>query len=184
MPRVLLYGPSQVGKSTVGKEVARVLDIPFYDLDYDLMDIYGSIEEFQKQYPHLLERYYKKADMMIEFANNHQDCVLAVSPLYDLGVIDYLRSSISDSVHIHLTCTKEALFSRSGIYDEKGVKLPYSDEYMKKYRNHYLRECNEEINCMNYYLSGMYKITTTNDDVNGVVRKVLRKVENTFKSES
>ena len=44
---ILLFGISNVGKSTVGKIVADTLKIPFYDLDDEIKKLYNiTLEEF------------------------------------------------------------------------------------------------------------------------------------------
>ncbi|MBR1506696.1 MAG: shikimate dehydrogenase, partial [Eubacterium sp.] len=45
--RILLFGVSNVGKSTTGKLLADQLGIAFYDLDDEVRDCLGiSLEEF------------------------------------------------------------------------------------------------------------------------------------------
>ena len=48
--KILLFGVSQVGKSTVAKVLAKKLNCIFIDPDYYIIDKFGSVEEFQKIY--------------------------------------------------------------------------------------------------------------------------------------
>lgn len=56
---ILLFGVSQVGKSSVGKALAKRLNYKFKDLDQIIFDTYGSVENFQSLYPNRDNRYFK-----------------------------------------------------------------------------------------------------------------------------
>lgn len=43
---IVLVGPMGVGKSTVGKKLAKIIKIPFVDTDSLIVEQYGPIEDF------------------------------------------------------------------------------------------------------------------------------------------
>jgi shikimate kinase len=44
-PAIVLIGPMGAGKTSIGKRVARALDVPFYDSDAAVVRSHGPIEE-------------------------------------------------------------------------------------------------------------------------------------------
>jgi shikimate kinase len=49
--RILLTGVGCVGKTTVGRMLSELLDVPFFDLDEELEDFFGtSVEQLQSRF--------------------------------------------------------------------------------------------------------------------------------------
>ena len=46
--KLLIWGVSNVGKTTIGKELAKRLNCKFYDIDDEIVNVYGSIDNFQE----------------------------------------------------------------------------------------------------------------------------------------
>jgi len=40
--RIFLTGVGCVGKTTVGRELSELLDVPFFDLDEEIEDFFGT----------------------------------------------------------------------------------------------------------------------------------------------
>ena len=45
--KLLIWGVSNVGKTTIGRELSKRLNCKFYDIDDEIIKIYGSIEYIQ-----------------------------------------------------------------------------------------------------------------------------------------
>lgn len=43
MLKLLIWGVSNVGKTTIGRELSKRLNCKFYDIDDEIIKIYGSI---------------------------------------------------------------------------------------------------------------------------------------------
>ena len=134
--KILLFGVSQVGKSTVAKVIAKKFNFRCVDLDYYIIDKYGSVEEFQKIYSNSNERYKVKANMLITLCREMDNIVIPVPPIY--SIIEHRRiiDELPDAFKFNLVASPNKIFERVGYYDEKGVLLPDSDDYKKthKYR--------------------------------------------------
>jgi shikimate kinase len=49
--RIFLTGVGCVGKTTVGRELATLLNVAFFDLDYEIEQLFGtSIERLQEEF--------------------------------------------------------------------------------------------------------------------------------------
>lgn len=110
MKKILLVGYMGSGKSTVGKELALVLNCPFYDLD----DIIEQKEQLsiKELFVNKGEVYFRKLEHVVlnEFLNSHENYVLSLgggTPCYannhevlkQDGIESiYLKTSISEIV--------------------------------------------------------------------------------------
>jgi shikimate kinase len=81
--RVLLTGVSCVGKSTIGPELAALLGVPFFDLDYEVEAFYqDTISHLQARYASM-NGYRGKASRVLRALlsrTDANDCVIALPP--------------------------------------------------------------------------------------------------------
>ena len=49
--KLLIWGISCVGKTAIGKELAKKINCKFYDIDDEIIKMYGSIDIFQEEFP-------------------------------------------------------------------------------------------------------------------------------------
>ena len=108
--RILLFGVSNVGKSTTGKLLADQLGIAFYDFDDEVRDRLGiSLEEFVNT-ADLRWRDQKRGRIIKEILRSGaKDFVLAVTPI---SYTDNFRTRIisEDILSIELYDTPENIF--------------------------------------------------------------------------
>ena len=108
--RILLFGVSNVGKSTTGKLLADQLGIAFYDFDDEVRDRLGiSLEEFVNT-ADLRWRDQKRGRIIKEILRSGaKDFVLAVTPI---SYTDNFRTRIisEDILSIELYDTLENIF--------------------------------------------------------------------------
>ncbi len=176
--KIFLFGVSQVGKSTVGKALSKRLGLQFVDLDYEIMDIFGSIENFQDIFKEDEVIYYMKADIVSNYAMKNDDFVMAVSPIYDEDSIASLSSILIDDYCFTLTGSAETIFKRVGYYDENAVLLPDSEKYKQKNKKRIMREI-EMDNTANYNVFYFFDEVNTDDmSVEEVVDKIIEKMKN------
>ena len=68
--RLLIWGISNVGKTTIGKELAKKINCKFYDIDDEIIKIYGSIDLFQEEFPNDYNRFDIKELIMLNIIEN------------------------------------------------------------------------------------------------------------------
>lgn len=56
----LIWGVSNISKTTIGKELSKKINCKFYDIDEKIINIYGSIDNFQEMYPNDYDRFEEK----------------------------------------------------------------------------------------------------------------------------
>jgi shikimate kinase len=81
--KVLLTGIACVGKSTIGAELASLLEVPFFDLDTEVEAFYGdSIPRLQARWL-TMTNYRRKASRVLSEVLSRSDatqCVIALPP--------------------------------------------------------------------------------------------------------
>ena len=81
--KILLFGITNVGKSTVGKLLGVRLNYEFDDLDDVIKNQYKTIDKFKEKYSNDYERHMQKGKILLDIVNKYEDnVVIAVSPIY------------------------------------------------------------------------------------------------------
>ena len=93
--KILLFGVSNVGKSTTGELLAERLGVTFYDLDDEIKAQPGmTLEEFVHTVD-LRWRDHLRCCMINKFLQSEENLVLAVSPI---SYPENLKAKITDDV--------------------------------------------------------------------------------------
>lgn len=131
--KLLIWGVSNVGKTTIGKELSKKLHCKFYDVDDEIIDIYGSIDTFQEIYPNDYDRFDEKKELMINIIDSEKESfIMAVSPIYSATVVEDLLDT--DTTSIEIIDTPEAIYDRLILEGDDAL------EYKEKYKRHYMNE--------------------------------------------
>ena len=141
--RILLFGVSNVGKTTVGKLLSDKLEIPFFDLDEAVKADQGiTLEEFVNTGT-LQKRDEIRLAVLERLLGIEENEVIAVTPIsYPGDLIDLLDEP--DIIAIELRDTPENIFDRIVFSDENDVVYK-DDEYADKHKKYYLREIREDL---------------------------------------
>ena len=117
--RIFLTGVGCVGKTTVGRELSELLDVPFFDLDEEIEDFFGtSVEQLQSRFL-TIHSYRDEAakalvDLLKRPASRHS--VIALTPSGLMG--GYLRAiKNSFGVTVALSDKPENILERITFYD-------------------------------------------------------------------
>ena len=142
---IVLFGVSNVGKTTTARNLAKLLGYQFVDVDESIRKRYEiSMEEFQNQFPYRNERDRIRGEVLREEIWRGKDqMVIAMSPIY------YYRSiapvmRLPGLVPIELQDTKEHIFDRMVFSDENDVTYK-DDAYKILHKAHYIKEIHQDI---------------------------------------
>ncbi len=156
--KILLFGITNVGKSTIGKMLSKELNYDYDDLDDEIKRRYKKIDLFKKENPFDYGRHKKRGEILLDIINKYDDnVVIAVSPIF------YVRAFLPaikqpNVLAIELQDEPESILKRLVYADEDDNVYPLIIETEKE-RKYYLREIKADIN---YY------------------KKVYEKIENKF----
>lgn len=131
--KLLIWGVSNVGKTTIGRELSKRLNCKFYDIDDEIIKIYGSIDNFQEIYPNCYDRFDEKEEIMWDIINKEkEDFIMVVSSIFSISVVANLLSTNTTSIEI--IDTPEAIYDRL-IFDGDDAL-----EYKEKHKEYYMSE--------------------------------------------
>ena len=131
--KLLIWGISNVGKTTIGKELAKKINYKFYDIDDEIIKMYGSIDLFQEEFPNDENRFDIKELIMLNIIENgEKNFIMAVSPIFSKIIVEELLMTNTESIEV--IDTPEAIYDRLIIEGEDAL------EYKEKHKEYYMRE--------------------------------------------
>ncbi len=160
--KILLFGVTNVGKSTIGKKLSKKMQYEFDDLDEEIKRRYGRIDDFQAEYPYHYERHKKRGEILKDIINKYDDnVIIAVSPIY---YARFFNKTISDEkiLAIELKDKSENILKRL-VYADENDKIHKIKIKNKEEEIYYLREIQED---RTYYTRIAQKIKNK-FDING-----------------
>lgn len=141
--KILLFGVSNVGKSTIGKQLAKKIGFLFYDLDNEVKSRLGmTLEEFVHT-SDLRWRDQKRGSIIKKILRESENIVFAISPISYTSNFQK-RIMADDVLAIELYDTAENIFSRLVFRDENDV-IYRDDLYKNEHKDHYLREIQSDL---------------------------------------
>lgn len=140
---ILLFGVSNVGKTTAGKLLAERLNYDFYDLDEEVKkQLNTTLEKFVSTGT-LYERDHIRCQLIHFLVSLNGNKVIAVTPLSYIQDIQSLFFSPS-ILAIELSDSAENIFDRLVFSDENDIVYK-DDDYKNKHKRHYISEIKEDL---------------------------------------
>lgn len=150
--KILIFGMSNIGKTTLGRAFAKQIGYDFVDLDEEIIKKYTTINHFQTLYPNQRKRDAVRHKLIVDILDAHENVVVALSPIAYLDKYDDLFTD--DNIFcFDLVDTPENIFKRLKFVDDDGKVLHVPQSYLDKHKSYYLREIRADMN----YFHGMYK---------------------------
>jgi len=137
---ILLFGLSNVGKTTIGRVAAEKLGCDFYDLDEEVRRHYDmTTQEFIDTFWALETRDKIRGELIGEILQRHGDKIVAITPMYySRHFSKYLKNG--QAMGIELQDTPENIFNRLIFTDESDRVYEDSAEYREKHKAYYMKE--------------------------------------------
>ena len=131
--QLLIWGISNIGKTTIGRELSKRLNCKFYDIDDEIVKIYGSIDNFQEIFPNDYDRFDKKEELMLNIITSQtEDFIMAVSPIYSVSVVEDVL--MTNTISIEIIDTQKAIYDRLILEGDDAL------EYKEMHKDYYMRE--------------------------------------------
>ena len=174
---ILIFGVTNVGKSTTGELLAKRLGYAFYDLDEEVKrHCHMTLEQFVNTvWPY--ERDKTRGTILGKLLSSPVNKVIAVTPMYYSRCFNpYL--SRPDVCAIELQDTPENIFNRLVFSDENDCVYK-DDAYRDAHRSYYMREIRKDIT---YYKRSFQKIKNkfqmNGEPVEAVVERLIKMISN------
>ena len=163
--KLLIWGVSNIGKTTIGKELSNKLNCKFFDVDEEIIDIYGSIDNFQAIFPNDYDRFDEKEELMMNIIeSDNNDFIMAVSPIYSASVVEELLDT--DTISIEIVDTPEAIYDRLILEGDDAL------EYKEKHKEHYIQEIKCDQAASYNQFKNIPKVHIDNQNINESVETV------------
>ena len=169
--KLLIWGVSNIGKTTIGKELSKKLNCKFYDVDDEIIDIYGSIDNFQEIFPNDYDRFDEKEELMMNIIDNeNNDFIMAVSPIYSASVVEELLDT--DTISIEIIDTPEAIYDRLILEGDDAL------DYKERHKEHYMQEIKwDQVASFNEF-KDIPKVHIDNQTINEAIETVFNYLKN------
>lgn len=170
---ILLFGVSNVGKTTVGEKLAQRLGYVFYDLDDEVKKYYDTTLEAFIKAGTLNERDKKRGIVIREIMNNSVDKVFAISPIYHSICFNKYISK-EDVLAIELQDFPESIFQRL-VFSDENDKIYKDDQYKYLHKRYFISEIKKDINCYKKSFAKVKnKFHMNNDSVEIVLERIIK----------
>lgn len=142
---ILLFGASNVGKTTIGKCLAEKLDYTFYDLDQEIQSKYNiTLTEFVNGNS-LQKRDKIRTDLIVKLLKKQENKVIAISPMsYLSGLRPYFKKYENDMKAIELIDKPKYILKRLVFTGPNGEILNVG-KLVERFKDHYLHEIQEDL---------------------------------------
>lgn len=169
--KLLIWGVSNIGKTTIGRELSGKLQCKFYDVDEEIMNIYGSIDNFQDIYPNDYDRFDEKEELMLNIIESEtEDFIMAVSPIFSAPVVEELLDT--DTTSIEIIDTPEAIYDRLILEGDDAL------EYKGRHKEHYINEIKLDQTASFNQFKNIPKVHIDNQNINEAVETVYNYLKN------
>lgn len=169
--KLLIWGVSNIGKTTIGRELSKKLQCKFYDVDEEIINIYGSIDNFQEIYPDYYDRFDEKEEIMINIIESEkEDFIMAVSPIFSTIVVEELLDT--DTTSIEIIDTPEAIYDRLILEGDDALK------YKENHKDHYMNEIKWDQVVSYDEFKSIPKVHIDNQTINEAVETVYNYLKN------
>ena len=141
--KILLFGVSNVGKSTIGAMLAEHLGYRFYDLDDEVKkEFHVTLEEFVHT-ENLRWRDQKRGRIIKKILAREENMVFAISPI---SYTDNFGKRIigDDILPILLVDSPANIFDRL-VFSDKNDRIYKDDNYKNQRREHYMADIESDL---------------------------------------
>ncbi len=176
---IMLFGVSNVGKTTTGVKLAEKLNYMFIDLDEEIKRRFQmSLEEFMQENPYTFERSKVKGKILKDLIEENKDnTVIAVSPIWYARNFNSLLD-LKGVIAIELQDTEENIFKRL-VFSDDNDNVYKDDEYKEQNKAYYIKDIHGDIVYVRKLFKKIkYKYFMNGRSVEQVVDELMAMIQN------
>lgn len=177
---ILLFGVSNVGKTTIGKIMAEKLGYSFYDLDDEVKKYYGykNLDAFLRDNSFLSDRDQKRGYVVELLLKQPDNKVIAVAPIYYTRYYTIgIKRAVSEVKRVEIQDRPENIFERLVFADEDDI-IYKDDEYKNRHKAAYIKQIKADISGYKAAFSKIeYKIDIAGKDANEAADYIISQLE-------
>lgn len=173
--KILLFGISNVGKTTIGTMLAKQLGYSFYDLDEEVKKEFKmTLEEFIHT-ENLRWRDQKRGRIIKKILAREENMVFAISPISYTD--NFGRRIIGDGIlSIELVDTPANIFDRL-VFSDIDDTIYKDDDYKNQRRDYYMSDIKTDLEWYGYVYSKIgikNRFEINNDSPEAAVKRLIK----------
>lgn len=142
---IMIFGITNVGKTSTGEKLAKKLNYTFYDLDQVIKEkLQTTLEKFMENNPYPYERHKIKGNILKNLIKeNNENMIIAVCPIFYARNFNSLLD-MENVIGIELQDTEEHIFQRL-VFSDTEDNVYRDDAYKEQHKDYYIKDIHEDI---------------------------------------
>lgn len=141
--KILIWGIPCVGKTDIGKMLAKKLNYKYFDMNEIIKKKYGTIDNFHNTFSNDYDKFKEKEQIALEIINNNDNFVLTITLIYIEEIVNNIINN--DAISVELIDNLESIYERIVFYDENDKPMLDSKKYRDEHKAHYIKELKNDM---------------------------------------
>lgn len=141
--KILIWGIPCVGKTDIGKMLAKKLNYKYFDMNEIIKKKYGTIDNFHNTFSNDYDKFKEKEQIALEIINNNDNFVLTITLIYIEEIVNNIINN--DAISVELIDNIESIYERIVFYDENDKPMLDSKKYRDEHKEYYIKELKNDM---------------------------------------
>ena len=135
--KILIWGIPCVGKTEVGKLLAKKLNYKYFDMNEIIKKKYGTIDNFHNIFVNDYDEFKEKEQIALDIINNNDNFVMTITLIYNEEIVNNILNT--STISVELIDNFESIYERLMFYDENDKPMPDSKKYRDEHKAYYTK---------------------------------------------
>lgn len=145
--KILIWGIPCVGKSDIGKMLAKKLNYKYFDMNEILKNKYGTIDNFNNFFSNDYDKFKEKERIALDIINNNDNFVMIITLIYIEEIVNNINNT--DTISVELIDNLESIYDRIMFYDKNDKPMLDSKHYRDEHKAYYIKELKNDMTISN-----------------------------------
>ncbi len=141
--KILIWGISCVGKTDIGKMLAKKLNYKYFDMNEIIKKKYGTIDNFHNAFSNDYDKFKEKERIALEIIKNNDNFVFTITLIYIEEIVNNIINT--DAISVELIDNFESIYERIVFYDENDKPMLDSKKYRDEHKAHYIKKLKNDM---------------------------------------
>ena len=141
--KILIWGIPCVGKTDIGKMLAKKLNYKYFDMNEIIKKKYGTIDNFHNTFLSDYDEFKEKERIALDIINNNDNFVMIITLIYNEEIVNKIVNT--NTISVELIDNLESIYERIVVYDENDKLMPDSKKYRDEHKFYYIKELKSDM---------------------------------------
>ena len=141
--KILIWGIPCVGKTDIGKMLAKKLNYKYFDMNEIIKKKYGTIDNFHNTFFSDYDEFKEKERIALDIINNNDNFVMIITLIYNEEIVNKIVNT--NTISVELIDNLESIYERIVFYDENDKLMPDSKKYRDEHKFYYIKELKSDM---------------------------------------